>query len=212
MHLAIKAPYVFLTIYLLLLQDGRPVYIEQPGRVDTSALTPEGKKLQLRRLVYEYEKFTNERLPACSAEAGYYIETSCTIMDLDNVGISTLWNVHDYVKDCAAVGQNQYPETMGKFYIINAPWGFSAALSAVKKLLDPVTAEKIVVFGRGEKKEMTNELLKQIPAANLPPTFGGACGCSGVEGCMTSDAGPWNKPVEAGAAAGGETSAAVAST
>jgi hypothetical protein len=70
------------------------VYIEQLGKLDLKALyqatTPER---QLQKLVVEYEKFLRERLPVCSADKGELVETSCTIMDLKNVGISQFWKV-----------------------------------------------------------------------------------------------------------------------
>lgn len=45
----------------------------------------------MQKLVVEYEKFQRERLPVCSHETGHLVETSCTIMDLKNVGISQFW-------------------------------------------------------------------------------------------------------------------------
>lgn len=48
---------------------------------------------QLQKLVVEYEKFQRERLPVCTREQGELVETSCTIMDLKNVGISQFWKV-----------------------------------------------------------------------------------------------------------------------
>jgi hypothetical protein len=58
----------------------------------------------------------------------------------------------------------------------------------VKGFLDPVTASKIHVLGKGYKKE----LLAQVPPENLPVHFGGTCECPG--GCELSDAGPWTEP------------------
>ena len=77
---------------------------------------------------------------------------------------------------------------MGKFYIINAPWAFSAVWTVIKPWLDEVTVKKIDILGGSYK----DTLLKQIPAQNLPKEFGGACECTG--GCSMSDAGPWNVP------------------
>lgn len=86
----------------------------------------------------------------------------------------------------SSVGQDRYPETMGKFYIINAPWAFSAVWSMIKPWLDEVTVSKIDILGTSYK----DKLLAQIPAENLPQEFGGSCNCPG--GCSLSDAGPWN--------------------
>lgn len=48
---------------------------------------------QLQKLVVEYEKFQRERLPVCTHERGELVETSCTIMDLKNVGVGQFWKV-----------------------------------------------------------------------------------------------------------------------
>jgi phosphatidylinositol/phosphatidylcholine transfer protein len=173
---------------MYLLQDGRPLYIERLGKLDIKALysitTPER---QLQHLVYEYEKSYNDRMPACSAEAGHPIETTCTVMDLQNVGLGQFYKVKDYVMQAAAIGQDRYPESMGKFYIVNAPFLFSTVWSFIKPWLDEVTVSKIDIIG----KDYKGKLLEQIPAENLPKDLGGTCECEG--GCSLSDAGPWNK-------------------
>lgn len=72
--------------------DGRPVYIEQLGKLDINklyAITSQDR--QLKRLVSEYEKFLRDRLPASSKMTGHLVETSCTILDLYNAGISTFY-------------------------------------------------------------------------------------------------------------------------
>jgi hypothetical protein len=142
----------------------------------------------LKNLVTEYEKLADPRLPACSRKAGKLLETCCTIMDLKGVGISSISSVYTYVKQASEISQNHYPERLGKLYLINAPWGFSTAFSAIKGFLDPVTASKINILGSGYQKE----LLSQVPAENLPVEFGGKCTCPG--GCELSDMGPWQEP------------------
>ncbi len=64
--------------------------------------------------MYEYEVFERERLPACSKAAGHPVETSCTILDLKGVGLGKFWDVKNYVQEAAIIGQNYYPERMGK--------------------------------------------------------------------------------------------------
>ena len=73
-------------------KEGRPIYIEQLGKLDIAklyALTTQER--QLRHLVSEYEKFFKDRLPACSETSGQLVETSCTILDLHNAGISCFY-------------------------------------------------------------------------------------------------------------------------
>lgn len=144
----------------------------------------------IQRLVLEYEKFLTERLPACSRAVGHPVETSCTILDLKGVGLKQFWDVKNSVQEASKIGQDRYPECMGKFYIINAPWGFSTVWSLVKGWLDPVTVAKINILSGSYQKD----LLAQIPEENLPHDLGGKCRCP--QGCSLSDAGPWNIPVE----------------
>ncbi|KAL4264398.1 Phosphatidylinositol/phosphatidylcholine transfer [Pleurotus pulmonarius] len=168
-------------------KDGRPVYIEQLGKLDVTALYRiTSTERLLQRLVHEYEKNDHQRFPACAKQAGHPIETSCTILDLKNVSLSNFYRVKDYVMQASSVGQDRYPETMGKFYVINAPWAFTAVWSIIKGWLDEVTVAKISILGGSYQPD----LLKQIPAENLPVEFGGQCKCPG--GCSSSDAGPWN--------------------
>lgn len=169
--------------------EGRPVYIEELGQLDVKRLyTITTQERLLQRLVWEYEKSLTYRLPACSQSTGHPVETFCTIMNLYNVSLTSFYKVKDYVMAAASVGQNRYPETMGKFYIINAPWAFSAVWSVIKPWLDEVTVKKIVILGGSYQ----DELIKQIGKENLPKELGGSCECRGKGGCRMSDAGPWN--------------------
>jgi len=168
-------------------KDGRPVYIEQLGKLDIKALyAATTQERLLQRLVSEYERSLATRMPASSRAVGHPVETFCTILDLQGVTLSNFYRVKDYIMATAAIGQNRYPEIMGKFYIINAPWAFSAVWSIIKVWLDEVTANKIDIVGSAYK----DKLLAQISPENLPKEFGGTCECDG--GCSLSDAGPWN--------------------
>ena len=142
----------------------------------------------LTNLAVEYERVSDPRLPACSRKEGHLLETCCTIMDLKGVAITRVPSVYSYMRQASVISQNYYPERLGKMYLINCPWGFSTVWSVVKGWLDPVTVNKIHVLGSGWQ----GEVLKQIPAENLPKRFGGTCECPG--GCENSDDGPWRDP------------------
>lgn len=174
-------------------KDGRPIYVERLGQLDIAALyAATTQERQLKRLVSEYERSASERFPACSKAFGHPVETSCTILDLYNVSVSKFYQVKDYVSQASSISQDRYPETMGKFYIINAPWAFSAVWAVIKPWLDPVTVAKISILGSNYQET----LLQQIPAENLPKEFGGTCQCLG--GCSLSDAGPWKSEGDKG--------------
>ncbi|KAJ7638219.1 CRAL-TRIO domain-containing protein [Roridomyces roridus] len=173
-------------------KSGRPIYIECIGNLNVKALyacTTQERLLQ--RLVVEYEAFLNTRIAACSAAAGHPIEKSLTILDLGGVSLSNFIRVKDYVFASTYIGQNMYPEVLGSFYIINAPWSFSAVWAVIRPWLDPATVAKVQIVGGPSVYRPL--LLAQIDAENLPCAFGGKCACVG--GCSLSDAGPWNPPV-----------------
>lgn len=73
-------------------REGRPIYIEQLGKLDTTKLAQlTNQDRQLHHLVDEYERFLKDRLPATTKVEGKLVETSCTILDLTNAGISTFY-------------------------------------------------------------------------------------------------------------------------
>jgi hypothetical protein len=145
----------------------------------------------LKRLICEYERSTRERMPASARVVGHPVETFCTILDLQGVSLANFYRVKDYISQASAIGQDRYPEIMGKFYVINAPWAFSAVWNVIKRWLDEVTVSKIEIVG----SQYQDKLLAQIPAENLPKDFGGTCECPG--GCSLSDLGPWKDEKEA---------------
>lgn len=171
-------------------KDGRPVYYEELGKVDLNAMLKiTTQERMLKNLVWEYESMVEYRLPACSRKAGHLVETSCTILDLKGISITSAYNVIGYVKEASKIGQDYYPERMGKFYLINAPFGFSTAFKLFKPFLDPVTVSKIFILGTSYQ----SELLKQIPPENLPVKFGGLSKVTDSE-LLLNDVGPWRDP------------------
>ncbi|KAI5964075.1 SEC14 [Candida pseudojiufengensis] len=178
------------TYYHKVDKDGRPVYYEELGKVDLiKMLKVTTEERMLKNLVWEYESMCQFRLPACSRQAGHLVETSCTILDLKGISITSAYNVIGYVRQASKIGQDYYPERMGKFYLINAPFGFSTAFKLFKPFLDPVTVSKIHILGYNYSKD----LLKQIPPQNLPKKFGGFDEVSDDE-LLLNDVGPWRDP------------------
>jgi hypothetical protein len=170
-----------------IIQEGHPLYIECIGNLNMKALNAATTiERLLQRLVFEYEITITKRFPACSTGVGHPVETSCTILDLGGVSLSNFYYVKDYISAAASIGQDRYPEMMGKFYIINASWAFSAIWAMIKPWLNEITTSKVQIMGANYKEA----LLEQIPKENLPKGFGGECACVG--GCSMSDAGPWN--------------------
>lgn len=166
---------------------GRPIYIEQLGSVDSKKIF-ENCTLDrfLQGYVRDSEKTFNYRFPSCSAKTGTLINQSCTILDIKGLPISSILDVKNVLKSVSSISQDNYPESLGKMLIINAPMMFSSVWPMLKAFLDENTAQKINILGSNYHKQ----LLEVIDAENLPEYYGGKCQCSG--GCDNSDTGPWN--------------------
>lgn len=81
-----------------------------------------------------------------------YIEQSVTILDLEGLAFFKVLGKRDeiqsFLKMVSGITQDNYPETMGRLFIVNAPMLFSALWSVVKGFLDEKTVKKISVHGR----------------------------------------------------------------
>ena len=86
--------------------------------------------------------------------------------------------VFRFMTTVAALDSQYYPESLGKTYIINAPWIFPALWKLIRGSLDPVTAEKIHVLGHNYQEV----LRERFESADLPSEYGGTCRCAG--GCI----------------------------
>ena len=151
--------------------------------------------------IKQYERQIKYIFPACSAVVKRPVEQSCTILDANGIGITSLFGpIKGFVKLASDIGQDYYPEMLGKMTIVNVGFLFRAVWSMVKAFIDPKTQNKINLL----KSTYKDDLLALIDEENLPSFFGGKCTCSGfLYGCLGSDIGPWNP--EGGITQGGET-------
>ena len=181
---------------------GRPVYIELYDKTKVEELfkiTTEEK--MVKYYIKQYERQVKYIFPACSAVVQKPVEQSCTILDANGIGIFSLVGpIKGFVKIASDIGQDYYPEMLGKMTIVNVGLFFRAIWTMVKGFIDPKTQAKISLL----KSSYKEELLKLIDEDKLPSFFGGKCTCDNfVYGCLGSDIGPWNP--EGGITQGGQT-------
>ncbi|CAK9234199.1 unnamed protein product [Sphagnum jensenii] len=170
-------------------KEGRPVYIEQIGKVDAAQLLEVTTiERYLKYHVLEFEKLLNIKFPACSLAVKRHIDSTTTILDVAGVGMKNFTkHARELIISIQNIDNNNYPETLHKMFIINAGPGFRMLWSTIKGFLDPVSISKISVLGSNYHAK----LLQFIDASELPDFLGGQCSCASEGGCLQSNKGPW---------------------
>jgi hypothetical protein len=105
-------------------------------------------------------------LPAASKKFGRQINTCLKVMDMTGLKLSALSQIK-MLTMITTVDDLNYPEKTETYYIVNAPYVFSACWKVVKPLLQERTKKKIqVLYGSGR-----DELLK-VKILNMSLQFG----------------------------------------
>ena len=166
---------------------GRPIYIQHLGQINIRALskvTTEERMLLFH--IQEYERALQYIFPACSLVAGKHISQTLAVMDLKGVGLRHLSSdVKRILGAITRTDQDNYPETLGKTLIINAPAVFRAIWGIVKPMLDVRTQAKIHVCA----SDYMPELVRWVDPENIPSYLGGKS-----QGSLLDDLGPWHDP------------------
>lgn len=138
--------------------------------------------------VWYAEATQHYRMPAASVEYRTHFGKAFYVMDLKGFGPSKLnGETRAFLKEFSSMASDNYPESMYKTYIVNAPFVFTAAWSLVSKWLDPNTVAKFKIMGG--PKEFLPKLLEVVDEQNIPTFLGGT-----DESCdFITEKGPWAK-------------------
>mmetsp|Transcript_24404 Transcript_24404/g.18542 ORF Transcript_24404/g.18542 Transcript_24404/m.18542 type:complete len:340 (-) Transcript_24404:187-1206(-) len=155
-------------------KTGRPVVYKQYGKFDATrikAMAGGNFDSLIRYHIWEQEAagrlFRDQTL-----SRGELVETLTGVIDVKDMSMFQITS--DFlamVKLLAEVDQKQYPETMGRVFIINVPSVFPLVWRGIRPWLDPITAAKIVVLGG--KRDYEPIFADFIGKENLPANYGG---------------------------------------
>lgn len=160
-------------------KTGVPVYYERIGAVDVKGLVSSVPAEDITSFHIHQQEEARALKQRLSKEAGKSMYANIVVEDLAGLGMSHMYTPGiDLFKKIIAMDQNNYPDTLKAYYVINAPSLVSVGWSMIKPLLDARTRNKVKIMG-GDYKDA---LLEVIDEENLPEEYGGKSTCEG--GCV----------------------------
>ncbi|KAJ3129289.1 cytosolic factor, phosphatidylinositol/phosphatidylcholine transfer protein [Nowakowskiella sp. JEL0407] len=163
-------------------KTGTPIFFERLGMYDakqvaSNATIETWSDFHIRNM----EMLVNHLMKEASEKTGRVIDKHTVIFDLKGLGFAHMYYpVLQLIRATSNMESLNYPERLGKFFMINAPYIFTRIWSIVKGWLDQGIIDKIHILG-DDYKEV---LLSHIDADQLPVEFGGTCECAHVGGCV----------------------------
>lgn len=110
----------FLTdkLVLLVLTQGRPVYIERVGVLKLKELFELTNEERLfKYYIQSYETLLHVIFPGCTKALGKRVDQTCSILDLKGFSLKMMSKkVYHFIQIATKMGQDNYPEILGKFF------------------------------------------------------------------------------------------------
>uniref|UniRef100_A0A6B2LAN7 CRAL-TRIO domain-containing protein n=1 Tax=Arcella intermedia TaxID=1963864 RepID=A0A6B2LAN7_9EUKA len=149
--------------------DGWTLYFEKIGCVDpSSVITHTTKEFRIKYNIWKMENLEKRRRKI-EKKLGKTAGTTM-VVDLSGIGWGhTSTASLEVFQSVSAINKLNYPETLRKSFIINAPSFFSMIWNLVSKWMDPTTKDKTVVLGG----DYMNNLLEYMDISCIPSNLGG---------------------------------------
>ena len=157
-------------------KDGFPVWYQKLTDVSAKALWQiTTHERYVRWQVLDYERLYRQLHPALLAQQSATTAFPCvlSIFDIDGISMMQWSSMQSVVLSGIRVASNNYPEMMGRLFIINAPLWMRCIWTLIRPLLDSKTASKIRIVSASDKHRVRDVLLEEIPVENLPSFLGG---------------------------------------
>ncbi|GAB5357318.1 hypothetical protein AAMO2058_000364300 [Amorphochlora amoebiformis] len=151
---------------------GRPVYIERVGKIHYPTLLEFLTVDDLVEIHIWQMEVMAKKCAESGAKLGKDVHKGVNIVDLEGLSMSHRHGL-EFIRRCAKIDEQYYPETMGKLYIINAPRLFPFFWGICKAWVHPNTQKKIQVLAVNHEKVFR----ENIPLHFLAAEYGGKCTC-----------------------------------
>lgn len=171
-------------------RDGYPVYIEQYSKMDIDKIMKNFSVDELTTYYsYSYEMMIHAIFAECSKKAGRRIDKNITILDCKGLGVMRMMksDTRNYLKVGSSLAQDNYPEMLGKLFLVNTGMTFSTLWAVAKLMVDEKTRKKIKVLGSKFEKD----LHKYIDPSQLPLAYGGT-----IDKEVWDIRGPWSDYID----------------
>ena len=148
---------------------GHPIYVECQGTINFKNLFEELTIDDLVDIYISHQEFALKNIYTPSPnKCDSVITKMFAIIDMKGVGLTTFGKkMYSYIKRIIQIGNDHYPETSYKIYLINTPLLFSFIWKIIKVWLEEDTKQKITIF----RDNGYNELIKHINPDILQQDF-----------------------------------------
>ncbi|KAL7322540.1 hypothetical protein PS15p_211529 [Mucor circinelloides] len=124
-------------------REGCPIYIERLGYHRAKELAKNTKVEEVQGYHIGCNEFLHRVvMKDCSKAAGRHVNRETVIFDCTGMGWHQLhMPALNFIRAIADCDQKYYPETLNKFFLVNAPGAFVYVWKIVKAWLDPGVSE-----------------------------------------------------------------------
>jgi hypothetical protein len=141
-----------------------------------------GKFYEILRVRAQILEAIARKKRGISIDKGFRTHKMLLIIDMDGLSLGRMRSMiaaRTAVQMIFSLGSDNYPETVRRIYIVNAPFIFSTLFNVAKGMLDPVTVDKIKVIGKPSKliAEMKRD---NVDYDQMPDWLGGQASHQGV--------------------------------
>lgn len=156
--------------------DGRPLYILRLGHMDVKGLLKaigEEGLLKLTLRICEEGLTLIDAATKCHEKP---VLSWSLLVDLDGLSMRHLWRpgVKALLRIIETVEKN-YPETLGRVFVVRAPRVFPIAWTIVSAFIDEHTRSKFLFYGGSDCLHMKDGLEMYIDSSVIPDFLGGPC-------------------------------------